>query len=129
MAKNRLRLLIGHLAPRASVALSAIAVVAAVAYFFWLSPSSSPAPDARPDAKSAAESKGGPAKKGDGKGRAAAAPVTAAAVVEADMPVILMAPGTVEPLANVAVRTRVDGQIVEVAFNEGDLVTDSSVLF
>jgi multidrug efflux system membrane fusion protein len=45
------------------------------------------------------------------------------------MPVILSAPGTVEPLATVAVKPRVDGQIVEVAFREGDLVTQGSVLF
>ena len=45
------------------------------------------------------------------------------------MPVILSAPGTVEPLANVAVKPRVDGQIVEVAFKEGDLVEEGSVLF
>ena len=45
------------------------------------------------------------------------------------MPVILVAPGTVEPLANVAVKPRVDGQIVEVAFKEGDLVEEGSVLF
>ena len=45
------------------------------------------------------------------------------------MPVILFAPGTVEPLANVAVKPRVDGQIVEVAFKEGDFVEENSVLF
>jgi multidrug efflux system membrane fusion protein len=35
----------------------------------------------------------------------------------------------VEPLANVAVKPRVDGQIVEVAFREGDLVRENAVLF
>ena len=69
------------------------------------------------------------AKKGDGKGRAPAAPVTAATVMQSDMPVILVAPGTVEPFANVAVKTRVDGQIIEVLFKEGDLVEEGSVLF
>jgi multidrug efflux system membrane fusion protein len=53
----------------------------------------------------------------------------AAAVAEAEMPVILRAPGTVEPLANVAVKPRVDGQIVEVAFREGDHVKEGDVLF
>lgn len=57
------------------------------------------------------------------------APVTAALAVEADMPVILAAPGTVEPLATVAVKPRVDGQIVEVGFQEGDLVSEGQVLF
>ena len=69
------------------------------------------------------------AKKAEGKGRAPAAPVTAATVIATDMPVILAAPGTVEPFANVAVKTRVDGQIVEVAFKEGDLVNENDILF
>jgi multidrug efflux system membrane fusion protein len=110
-------------APAVSVTLSAAAVIAGAAYFFWLAPGHGPAPadPAKPTNKS-------PGKAG-GKGRAQAAPVTAATVVEADMPVILSAPGTVEPLATVAVKPRVDGQIVEVAFREGDLVTEGSVLF
>jgi multidrug efflux system membrane fusion protein len=45
------------------------------------------------------------------------------------MPVIISAPGTVEPLANVAVKTRTDGQIVEVLFKEGDAVSEGDVLF
>src|SRR5258708_2956244 len=69
------------------------------------------------------------AKKGEGKGRAPPAPVTAATVIASDMPVILTAPGTVEPFANVAVKTRVDGQIVEVLFKEGDLVNENDILF
>ena len=68
------------------------------------------------------------AKKEKGKGRAPA-PVTAATVIASDMPVILTAPGTVEPFANVAVKTRVDGQITEVLFKEGDLVNESDILF
>jgi len=95
------------------------AVAAAAAYFFW--PELSAGIGAQPKAA---------VKRDDGKARAApAAPVTAALVAESEMPVILRAPGTVEPLANVAVKPRVDGQIVEVAFNEGDLVKDGDVLF
>jgi membrane fusion protein, multidrug efflux system len=56
-------------------------------------------------------------------------PVTAALAVETDMPIILSAPGTVEALATVAVKPRVDGQIVEVGFEEGALVTEGQVLF
>jgi membrane fusion protein, multidrug efflux system len=58
-----------------------------------------------------------------------AAPVTAATATTADMPVILSAPGTVEPLATVAVKSRVDCQIVEVGFEEGDLVKEGQILF
>jgi multidrug efflux system membrane fusion protein len=112
----------GFVAPAVSVTLSAAAVIAGAAYFFW----AGPGPATVEPAKAASK----PAGKGEGKGRGGqAAPVTAATVVEADMPVVLAAPGTVEPLAAVAVRPRVDGQIVEVAFREGDLVTEGSVLF
>lgn len=65
-----------------------------------------------------------PAKKGPPP-----APVTAAVATEQDMPVIVAAPGTVEALATVAIRSRVDGQIVEVGFKEGDLVNAGQVLF
>jgi multidrug efflux system membrane fusion protein len=57
------------------------------------------------------------------------APVTAAVATEVDMPIMLTAPGTVEPLATVAVKPRVDGQIIEVGFEEGDLVKEGQVLF
>lgn len=68
-------------------------------------------------------------KEGQKKGGAAAVPVTAATVAETDMPVMLSAAGSVEALASVAVRTRVDGQIVTVGFKEGDVVTQGQVLF
>jgi membrane fusion protein, multidrug efflux system len=97
------------------------ACIAGATYFLWLAPATSPA---------ALESAQAATKKGEGKGRSAgAAPVTAATVEEGDMPVILSAPGTVEPLATVAIKPRVDGQIVEVPFSEGDLVEEGSVLF
>ena len=96
------------------------AVAAAAAYFFWPQLSASIGA-VQPKAAG---------KRDEAKARgAAAAPVMAAVVVESNMPVILKAPGTVEPLANVAVKPRVDGQIVEVAFREGDLVRENDVLF
>jgi membrane fusion protein, multidrug efflux system len=94
-----------------------------LAYLLAVLPLDGPAPTG------AAPSAPNVAKKGDGKGRAASAPVMAATAIASDMPVILTAPGTVEPLANVAVKTRVDGQIVEVLFKEGDLVKEGDVLF
>jgi membrane fusion protein, multidrug efflux system len=56
-------------------------------------------------------------------------PVTVATVVESDMPIMLSAAGTVEAIASVAVKPRVDGQITEVGFKEGDLVQEGQVLF
>jgi membrane fusion protein, multidrug efflux system len=70
----------------------------------------------------------GSAKKAEPK-RLPPAPVSAALVAEADMPVVISAPATVEPLANVAVKTRVDGQIVAVLFKEGDAVNSGDVMF
>jgi multidrug efflux system membrane fusion protein len=64
------------------------------------------------------------------KGRGAPpAPVTVATVSIGEMPVILTAPGTVEAEATVGVKSRVDGQIAEVLFKEGDQVAKDQVLF
>src|SRR5262245_27712182 len=107
-------------ARRTGMLMVGAAVAAATAYFFWPQLGAS---------IGAFEPKTA-GKRDEGKGRAAvAAPVTAAQVAEKDMPMILKAPGTVEPLANVAVKPRVDGQIVDVGFREGDLVKEGDVLF
>ena len=66
--------------------------------------------------------------KAKGKGQPAP-PVVAAVVAVGEMPVILSAPGTVEARATATVRPRVDGQISEVLFKEGDLVKAGQVLF
>ena len=49
-----------------------------------------------------------------------AIPVTAVAVTSRTMPVRLYAIGNVEPFTTVALKARVDGQIVSVHFKEGD---------
>ena len=56
-------------------------------------------------------------------------PVTAGTVVEADMPVVLEAIGTVQPANMVTVKSRVDGQIVAADFKEGQNVKAGTVLF
>lgn len=56
-------------------------------------------------------------------------PVTSALAQSAEMPVVVSAPGTVEPYATGVVKPRVDGQIVEIAFKEGQLVKAGDVLF
>jgi len=60
---------------------------------------------------------------------AAAIPVTVATATQRDIPVRLQAIGNVEPFATVALKARVDGQIVEVNFREGQEVRQGSVLF
>src|ERR1700677_2184154 len=49
-------------------------------------------------------------------------PVTAGTVVAADVPVVLNGIGTVQAFNMVTVRSRVDGQIMQVNFTEGDEV-------
>lgn len=80
-----------------------------------------------PVAKEAAATKG-PAGGAKG-GRGGPVPVMAGTAVTAEMPVILSAPGTVVPFATVGVKPRVDGQISEIAFKEGDEVRAGDVLF
>jgi multidrug efflux system membrane fusion protein len=60
--------------------------------------------------------------------RAPAVPVTIAPVVKADFPVFLTGLGTVQGYNTVLVRTRVDGQIDQIAFKEGQLVKQGDLL-
>jgi multidrug efflux system membrane fusion protein len=79
--------------------------------------------------------KGGPGKGGAGKGGAgkggpgAAVPITAALVEQRSMPVKLEAIGNVEAFTSVAIKVRVDGQITEVNFREGQEVKQGDILF
>ena len=59
----------------------------------------------------------------------AAVPVTVVTVAQQNVPFRLQAIGNVEPLSTVALKARVDGQIVEVNFKEGVEVRKGSVLF
>jgi multidrug efflux system membrane fusion protein len=68
------------------------------------------------------------AKAPKGKG-SPAIPVTVARVQQQTVPVRLLAIGNVEAYATVGVKARVDGQIVEVNFREGQPVKKGEVLF
>jgi multidrug efflux system membrane fusion protein len=57
-----------------------------------------------------------------------AIPVTVASVEKADFPVYLTGLGTVQGFNTVQVRTRVDGQIIKIAFTEGQLVQEGDLL-
>ena len=58
-----------------------------------------------------------------------AVPVTTAPVLLKTVPVRLYAIGNVEPYTTVAVKARVDGQLVSVHFKEGDEVRQGAILF
>ncbi len=64
----------------------------------------------------------------NGKPAAAAIPVIAVPAHLGDMPVYLSALGTVTAFNTVTVKSRVDGQIVNVAFKEGQLVKEGDLL-
>ena len=61
-------------------------------------------------------------------GASAPVPVTVAAAERADFPVYLNGLGTVQPFNTVTVRSRVDGQITKVEFQQGRMVKQGDVL-
>lgn len=63
------------------------------------------------------------------KSPAAAVPVVTAPVERRDVPVRLRTFGTVEPSATVAIRARIDGQIVSVHLQDGQEVRKGQLLF
>jgi membrane fusion protein, multidrug efflux system len=72
----------------------------------------------------------GRAKEGKGAGKGpAAVPVNVAAAQQQTVPVRLNAIGNVEAFSTVSLKARVDGQIVEVKFAEGQAVRKGEVLF
>jgi multidrug efflux system membrane fusion protein len=56
------------------------------------------------------------------------APVTVTEVKRADFPVYLLGLGTVQPYRTVTLRSRVDGQIIKVAFRQGQMVKEGDLL-
>ncbi len=58
----------------------------------------------------------------------AAQPVGAATIATGDIKVVVTGLGTVTPLANVTVKTQVNGQLTEVAFTEGQIVKKGDFL-
>jgi multidrug efflux system membrane fusion protein len=65
---------------------------------------------------------------GSGKPAAPPVPIVAVAARTGDMPVYLSALGTVNAFNTVTVKSRVDGQIVRIAFTEGQKVTEGDLL-
>src|SRR5712691_11089505 len=68
------------------------------------------------------------AQKSAASARGAAVPVTVAPVTKADFPVYLGGLGTVQGFNTVLVRTRVDGQIDKIAFQEGETGNQGGLL-
>jgi len=56
-------------------------------------------------------------------------PVETATAIRADVPVRLEALGTVQPMASVAIKSRLETEIVEVHFKDGAMVNEGDLLF
>ena len=101
-----------------------VAVVFLAIAGFWYYRSSH-AKDTQAASGSPALGKGGPSGFGGGN---FSVPVVVAAATKGDLPVYLNGLGTVTPLSTVTVRSRVDGQLVNVAFTEGQFVKEGDLL-
>ena len=71
----------------------------------------------------------GRAREKKGAGGPAAVPVSVAPAIEQSVPLRLQAIGNVEAFSTVAVKARVDGQIVAVNFKEGQEIRKGQILF
>lgn len=71
----------------------------------------------------------GSSRESKGTNDAAPVPVAVAAVIQQDAPVRVRAIGNVEAFSSVAVKARVDGQIIAVDFKDGQEVRKGAVLF
>ncbi|MGA3097915.1 MAG: MdtA/MuxA family multidrug efflux RND transporter periplasmic adaptor subunit [Bryobacteraceae bacterium] len=96
--------------------LPVIALLGAGAWYLWSKAVSTPS------ASTSAPSKGGK------KGAAGAVPVVAAKARRGDIGVYITGLGSVTPIYTVTVKSRVDGQLMKVHYNEGDLVHEGDLL-
>ncbi|HEY9140445.1 MAG TPA: efflux RND transporter periplasmic adaptor subunit [Bryobacteraceae bacterium] len=93
-------------------------VAAAVAYYYW-----SKSSGGKPGTENAASTAGGRGGRGGAITR-----VVAARAKKGDIPVYVEALGNVIPLNTVAIKSRVDGQLMEVKYQEGDIVQQGAPL-
>lgn len=102
--------------PRKRAIVAGLLIAAALAGWWLLTPAEPPA------------GKAGPGPRGSFSYRMEAVPVRVVPVEQQALPVYLSALGTVTSLNTVLVRSRVDGELIEVAFEEGQHVDAGDLL-
>jgi multidrug efflux system membrane fusion protein len=104
------------------VVVTLLLIVAALGgcYAVWASRSHKAAPDGPITGPSAAPGHGAPGPR--------LIPVLTGVAKRGDLPVYLTGLGTVTPLANVVIRSRVDGQLMRIGFTEGQMVKSGDVI-
>jgi multidrug efflux system membrane fusion protein len=103
------------------MALALVVAAAGIGAWVYYDKTRGGEPAAQPQAK---PGKGRGGKGGDG----GPIPVTAGAAQVGEIPIYLSGLGTVVPMRTVIVRSRVDGELVRVNFNEGQYVKEGDVL-
>jgi multidrug efflux system membrane fusion protein len=98
----------------------ALLVVAAAVYYYW--PKSG---GGNPGAGNTPPTAGSGGRGGRGAG---ITPVVAARAKKGDISVYVVALGNVTPLSTVTIKSRVDGQLMEVKYKEGDIVQQGAPL-
>ncbi|PZA14022.1 efflux RND transporter periplasmic adaptor subunit [Rhodopseudomonas palustris] len=112
-------------ASRRAVVVGCLLLAAGASYWGWQRMSGERS--AGQHAAAQAPSSGGAAQSASG-GSSAPIPVTVATAEKADFPVYLSGLGTVQGFNTVVVRSRVDGQIDQIAFKEGQMVQAGDLL-
>jgi multidrug efflux system membrane fusion protein len=95
-----------------------LALIGGAGFWYWQT-QWQPAPQEQ------AQRRGGPGVRG---GRGAAVPVTVATAQREDVPIMLDAIGTVQAFNTITIRAQVDGELIEIAFREGQMVKQGDVL-
>src|SRR5690242_14432625 len=111
------------------VAIALVAIAALVAWYYFGSRNATESAAQEP-APAAGNAQGGqpPGKRGAGGDAARPTPVATMAARQGDFDVYLNALGTVTARGTVTVRSRVDGQLIRVLFNEGQTVKAGQLL-
>lgn len=113
------------------VILAAVLALAAVGTWYFLSRGDAATGQASKDgkeAKSQADGKGGKGRGGRFAGAGGPQPVAAATARTGDINIVQTALGTATALRTVTVRPRVDGQLKEVLFTEGQVVKENQTI-